>query len=204
MGGDVGDLACDAPPRAMHPQESPQQGATAVITHRVRDGGHADYETWLAEISPVSRAAPGFLDWQIIRPIAGVNGSYTIVLRFDTDVHLREWMASDARKRFIEKARPLLAADDQYSIHGGLDFWFLPQGALAKAPTRWKQFLVTWSAIFPLVFVAPLVVGPVLRAVGIPSHRAIDTLFGTATVVLVMVYVVMPRYTKLVRAWLFR
>jgi hypothetical protein len=184
--------------------DSLQVGATAVITHRVSEGRHADYERWLGEIGPVCRAAPGHLDWQIIRPIAALTGSYTVVIRFDTTTHLREWMESAARKRFIEQVRPLLVADDDYSIHGGLDFWFLPEGALAKAPTRWKQFLVTWSAIFPLVFTAPLVVGPVLRAVGLPAHRAIDTLFGTATVVLLMVYVVMPRYTRLVRGWLFR
>lgn len=187
----------------MHPEPAPE-GATAVITHRVREGMNAAYEAWLAEIGPISRASPGHIDWQIIRPIAGLTGSYTIVIRFDTEVHLRQWMESDVRARFIEQVRPLLAAADHYSIHGGLDFWFLPEGALAKPPTRWKQFLVTWSAIFPLVFAAPLVVGPVLRAVGLPAHRVIDTLFGSATVVMLMVYVVMPRYTKLVRGWLFR
>lgn len=185
-------------------QPEPREGATAVITHRVREGVHAQYEAWLGVIGPACRAAPGHIDWQIIRPIPGLTASYTIVVRFDTEAHLRQWMESDARHGFIEQVRPLLVEGDHYSIHGGLDFWFMPQGALAKAPRRWRQFLVTWSAIFPLVFAVPLVVGPVLRAVGLPPHRAIDTLFGTATVVLLMVYVVMPRYTKLVRGWLFR
>ncbi len=36
-------------------------------------------------------------------------------------------------------------------MRSGLDFWFTPEGAKAKLPTKWKQFLVTWSAIFPLV-----------------------------------------------------
>jgi hypothetical protein len=112
-------------------------------------------------------------------------------------------MGSQERKRLIEKARPLLAKDDDFFIRSGLDFWFTPEGARAKVPVRWKQFLVTWSAIYPLVLGVPQVVAPLLRQLGVPQARYIDTLFVTGTVVSLMVYLVMPRYTKLLRRWLF-
>jgi len=179
------------------------EGATVVITHRIRDGLHAEYDGWLNEIGPECRASTGHLDWQIIRPIAGLTSTYTVIIRFDTPEHLKHWMNSDMRKRLIERVRPLLAKDDDFFVSSGLDFWFAPEGAKTKVPIRWKQLLVTWSAIYPLVLGIPIIVLPVLRQFGLSQNRYIDTLFVTGAVVFLMVYLVMPRYTKLIKLWLF-
>ncbi len=179
-------------------------GATAVITHRVHSDRHAEYERWLDEIAPTCRAAPGHLDWHIVRPLPGLTETYTVIIRFDTAEHLRAWMKSSERERLIEKVRPLLAAPDDFYISSGLDFWFAPAGAKAKLPTRWKQYLLTWSAIFPLVLGVPYLLGPVLEWLGIAGSRVLSTLLVTAVIVFLMVYVIMPRYTRLVQRWLFR
>lgn len=181
-----------------------ERGATAVITHRVREGQQAGYDAWLNEIGPLCRSSRGHLDWQIVRPIPGLTGTYTVIIRFDTREHLQEWMSSQKRKRLIVQVRPLLAQDDDFFIRSGLDFWFTPEGARARVPVRWKQFFVTWSAIYPLVLGIPLVVVPVLRQLGVPHDRYLDTLVVTGAVVWLMVYFVMPRYTKLIQRWLFR
>ena len=180
-----------------------EQGATAVITHRVCNGQQDSYESWLNEIGPVCRSYPGHLDLQIIRPIAGLTTTYTVIIRFDTVEHLHEWIYSQDRKRLIEEVRPLLAKDDDFFIRSGLDFWFTPEGARAKVPVRWKQFLVTWSAIYPLVLCIPLAIIEVLRRTGVPQNRYITTLIASGIIVFLMVYVIMPRYTRLVQRWLF-
>lgn len=180
-----------------------EPGATVVITHRVRDGQEAGYEAWMNEIGAICRAMPGHLDWQVIRPIPGLSSTYTAVIRFDTHRHLQDWMGSDERRRLVGKVRPLLARDDDFLIRSGLDFWFTPEGARAQVPVRWKQCLVTWSAIYPLVLAVPTVVAPLLRALGLPQVHAVDTLFVTGIVVALMIFVVMPKYTRLIRRWLF-
>ena len=180
-----------------------EEGATVVITHRVREGQQGNYEDWLNEIRPVCRNSPGHLDWQLVRPIAGLTGSYTAIIRFDSREHLEGWMTSDDRKRLIEKVRPLLATDDDFFVRSGLDFWFTPERAQAGIPARWKQLLVTWSAIYPLVLLVPLLVVPVARGLGLPAGRYLDTGLVSGTVVVLMVYIVMPRYTRLVHRWLF-
>lgn len=180
-----------------------KQGATVVITHRVRDGQQADYDDWLNQIAPVCRSFPGHLDWQIIRPLAGLTSTYSVVIRFDNREHLENWMNSTQRKSFIEQVQPFLAEQDDFFIRSGLDFWFTPEGANAKVPVRWKQFLVTWSAIYPLALGVPLIIAPLLRQSGVPQNRYVDTLFVTGVVVSLMVYLVMPRYTKLIHHWLF-
>ncbi|HJV33990.1 antibiotic biosynthesis monooxygenase [Geomonas sp.] len=183
---------------------NPAAGATVVITHRVRENKQTEYERWLEEIAPLCKASPGHLDWHIVRPIPGLTGTFTIIIRFNTETHLREWMESPTRARLIEKVRPLLMTDDDFFISSGLDFWFTPAGAKAKVPVRWKQYLVTWSAIYPLALCVPLVVTPILQDISIPDNRLITTLVVTGVIVFLMVYVVMPRYTRVVQRWLFR
>jgi antibiotic biosynthesis monooxygenase (ABM) superfamily enzyme len=178
-------------------------GATVVISHRIRPDKISEYELWLDEITPLCKATPGYLDWHIVRPIAGVSQAYTVIIRFDKTEHLQHWMGSSERERLIAKAQPLFAGADDYYFSSGLDFWFTPPGAKAKLPVRWKQYLLTWSAIFPLALGVPLVVLPALRSAGVAPNLAINTLVVTAVIVFLMVYVVMPRYTRLVQRWLF-
>jgi len=184
-------------------EQNTGEGATVVITHRVRNDKHADYEKWIREIAPLCRASPGYLDWHIVRPISGLTETFTVIIRFDTKAHLQEWMESSTRARLIEKVKPLFVTGDDFFISSGLDFWFTPAGARAKVPVRWKQFLATWSAIYPLVLGVPLVVTPALQYLGIPNNRYLTTLAVTGIVVFFMVYLVMPRYTKIIRRWLF-
>lgn len=189
-------------PQPLKPVEI--EGATVVITHRINASQQADYERWMAEISTRCREAPGFLDSHAVRPIPGLTETYTIIIRFDTEAHLRQWMGSPERQQLIDRAEPMLAGTGAVHISSGLDFWFVPPAPRLKAPVRWKQALLTWSAIFPLVYVVPPLLVPALQALGLPLHRALVTLVATGVIVLLMVYLVMPRYTRLVQRWLFR
>jgi uncharacterized protein len=178
-------------------------GATAVITHRVKKEKHVDYEKWLDVIAPRCKAADGYLDWQIVRPIPGLSETFTVIIRFDTSQHLKIWMDSSVRAELIEKANSLFVNGDDFFISSGLDFWFTPSGAKAKLPVRWKQYLLTWSAIYPLALLVPMLVSPVFNWLGLPHNNIVLTLCVTAVIVFLMVYVIMPRYTKLLAKWLF-
>ncbi len=180
------------------------EGATVVITHRLRDNVQVDYERWIEKIKPLSMASFGYLDSHIVRPIPGLTETYTIIIRFDSEKNVRDWMESPMRAHLIDEVRPLLTKDDDFFISSGLDFWFTPAGAKAKVPVRWKQYLVTWSAIYPLSLSMSLTITPVLQHLGVPNNRLIISLVVTGFVVFLMVYVIMPRYTRLVQRWLFR
>jgi antibiotic biosynthesis monooxygenase (ABM) superfamily enzyme len=179
------------------------EGATAVITHRVHVDKHADYETWLNKIAPLCKSWPGHLDWHIVRPIPGLTETFTIIIRFDTEANLQHWMASETRISLIDKVRPLLVTGDDFFVSSGLDFWFTPGGANAQVPVRWKQFLATWSAIYPLALGIPLIVTTISGLLNLQDNHLLFTLADTGLVVFLMVYVVMPRYTRLIKRWLF-
>ena len=179
------------------------ENATVVITHHVRATHESDYENWLQEIVPVASSQPGHLGAMIIRPVPGASSTYTVVIRFDTREHLVAWMSSKERARLIEKVQPCIVEEDRYQVQSGLDFWFTPEGVKPKIPKKWKQSLVTWSAIYPLVLGVTLLVSALYRSLGIPTHYYLNTLLVTGIVVLLMVYIVMPRYTKLIHHWLY-
>jgi antibiotic biosynthesis monooxygenase (ABM) superfamily enzyme len=180
------------------------QGATVVINHHIIDGKQGQYEDWLNEIGPVCRGYVGNIDWQVIRPIPGLTFDYTVIIRFDSIENLTHWMESKERRNLIEKAKPLFAKDDKFLVKSGLDFLFSGENEKQKAPVRWKQYLVTWSAIYPLSIVIPVLVVPVLRTLGLPDSRFITSLFVSGVVVLIMVYLLMPNYTRLIRKWLYK
>ncbi|PKQ46298.1 antibiotic biosynthesis monooxygenase [Confluentibacter flavum] len=179
------------------------QGASVVISHHILDGKNQEYEEWLSEIAPICKSYPGHIDWQIIRPIPNLTFIYTVIIRFNTIQNLKNWMESQDRERLIKKAKPLFAKDDHYYINSGLDFLFVSESEKYKPPVRWKQYLVTWSAIFPLAFGIPLIIIPILRMLPIPQYHVIDALVVSGVIVWLMVYLVMPHYTKLIKKWLY-
>lgn len=179
------------------------QGASVVISHHILDGKQKEYENWLTEIVPLTKHSIGFIDWQIIRPIPDLTLVYTVIIRFDTIDNLKKWMASDARKNLIEKANPLFRKNDNYKIKSGLDFLFETENE-TRVPVRWKQLLVTWSAIYPLSLLIPLGLLPFLRLLKIPANHYSDGLLISGCIVFLMVFVIMPNYTKLIRKWLFK
>ena len=181
-----------------------QEGATAVISHHVKDGRESDYEHWLEEIIPACKSYPGHLGIQVIRPVPGATREYTHIIRFDTRDHLLAWLNSKDRERLIATVQPLLAADDRFVVKSGLDFWFTPEGAAIKVPTRWKQCVLTWSVIYPLVLIVPETVAGLLNPLGFATNAYFVTLIATLSIVLLMTYVVMPYYTRLVAPWLYR
>lgn len=176
---------------------------TFVIYHRVKPGCHADYEQWLARIMPVARSYPGHLGINIIRPADG-EYLYTAIIRFAGVGPMRNWVESDDRRRLIEEVSPLLADGDRTEIQEGGEFWFTPSAPGAKHPVRWKQFLVTLSVIFPLTMIVPQLWQPAFHAWPWLAGYLQSRFVIAAAIVFIVVYWVMPYYTRLVAKWLYR
>lgn len=177
-------------------------GASFVITHHVLDDKIEDYENWLDRISNYAKEALGLLDWNLVRPVTGVTSTYNILLRFKDKDSLETWFNSENRKLHIEEVKPLLAKDHHYYIGDGLDFLFMSGSSTKSAPKKWKQFLLTWAAIFSMNLCLPGLVKFTLRYLGLPELKVIDTLFVSGAVVYLMVYVVMPFLAQSFRQWL--
>ncbi|MDF3839664.1 hypothetical protein P3W85_43025 [Cupriavidus basilensis] len=182
---------------------NPQEIVTSIIVHEVEPESVEQYEAWLADIRLACSGFPGYLSTDVIRPV-GMSREYATIVRFADFRSLNAWMESEVRRQHIERMRPSLRQGDRYEIRTGLDFWFTQKNSPVKVPTAWKQWLVTWSAILPLSIVVPWVVVPMLAHLGFAHDSFMDKAAVTAAIVFLMVYVVMPRYTRLVARWLFK
>jgi uncharacterized protein len=176
---------------------------TSIIRHTVKEGSESWYEAWLREITTIAQTFPGHRGVNFIRPPKG-SRSYTTVLHFDTIEHLERWLSSDTRKRLLAEVKPYLEGGDQVEIRTGLEFWFTPPDSGQKRAKRYKQFLVTWSVIFPLTILVPWVLHPVFQTIPFLGLPGISNLIIAGMIVGLLTYVIMPTYTRMVATWLYR
>ncbi|WP_461103240.1 antibiotic biosynthesis monooxygenase [Spirosoma koreense] len=174
---------------------------TTIIVQRPLKQQVQAYENWLQEIVPLAQAAVGHRGVNVIRP-HGQSDEYTIVLHFDSEANLRNWLNSDTRKRMIETVRPLLNENEKIDIKTGLEFWFTPPHSPKTAPP-YKQFLVTLSAIFPLSYFIPQLLDPVVQSLPVLAVPLLKSLLTSSIIVALMTFVIMPRYVRLVAKWLY-
>jgi antibiotic biosynthesis monooxygenase (ABM) superfamily enzyme len=178
------------------------EAAVLVIHHEVQTTAQGLYEKWLKDVASEAQRFSGHMGVNIIRPHSS-SSRYTIVLRFDSNEHLKSWLDSETRKRFIEEIRPALAKEEEVEMETGLEYWFTPPAAKQLHARPFKQFLVTLSAIFPLTVVLPWLLKPVFTLVPFLGEPVISNFVLAVIIVYLMVYVIMPRYTRLVAQWLF-
>jgi len=176
---------------------------TSVIRHTVGAGSESRYEAWFRKITALAETFPGHRGVDFIRPPGG-SRTYTIVLHFDTNAHLERWLLSDARTQLIAEVKPYLEGGDQVEIRTGLEFWFTPSDSEQKHAKTYKQFLITWSVIFPLTIFVPWVLHPLFQTVPFLGLPGISNLLISAMIVGPLTYVIMPRYTRVVATWLYR
>lgn len=169
---------------------------TLVVRHRVKAGREAAYEQWLRRTTQIASTYPGHLGVNVMRDM----GQFVCVLRFVGTHELQCWLDSSERRHLIEEVAPLLAEGDQYEVEASREFWFTPS-PLAP-PARWKQACITFLVILPLSMLVPLLWQPVFaRLPWLGSYVASNVLI-TLSIVLLVVYLFMPKVTALFATWL--
>lgn len=181
---------------------APREGepVTVVVTRRVRPGREEAYEAWLARLIQGATVAPGYLGAQVQRPRPEEPLVYTSIFRFESVETLRAFEASELRRRALAQVVDLVEADAVWNRLTGLELWFSPPaGTVVPQPSRWRMALVMIVVVYGLVLSLGNVVGRVLDGAPAPLR-----LFTTIVIeVLLMTYLLMPRLTRWLAAWLY-
>ncbi len=177
-----------------------KEPAAFIVTHTIKPGAERRYEDWTREILSAVSGFPGYLGREVILPTRD-NREYTVIVRFDSNEHLKAWAESETRREFIRRATDLMEKEDQTEIRTGIDFWFTPKGV--KPPKPWKQFLLTTTAVYPLSLLIPWLLAPLFRIAPPLGNQFVAGLLIAATLTALLTFVVMPRYTRLARKWLY-
>lgn len=148
----------------------PQAGASAFIAYKVAPEDEAAFLAWQRSIYAAEARAPGFMRHKLERPVAGLRDEWIIILTFDTDANLTQWLESPERKALLEESRKLKAAFNLSRTAYGFDFWF--HGAGDQKPGGWQIFkngLLVLLVLYPIVYLWGLFVAhPLLDAYGVP------------------------------------
>jgi hypothetical protein len=174
---------------------------TVVVTRRVRPGREAAYEDWLRRLLTDAESLPGYLGASVQRPApSAAVREFTSVFRFDSVRHLRDFEASDLRRRYLAEVVDYVEADAAWQQLSGLEFWFTPpKGTVVPQPSRWRMALVMIAVVYGLVVTIGQLVAFVFG--GVPA--SVRLLLTITIEVILMTYVLMPRITRWLARWIY-
>ncbi|MGH8907997.1 MAG: antibiotic biosynthesis monooxygenase [Egibacteraceae bacterium] len=182
------------------PGEDSAGPVTALVTRLVKAGREQEFEALLERLRQAASSCPGHQGVTIIRPPASSH-EYVIVYRFDSAGHLQDWQKSPVRQSLIAESEHLAEAPPQEQNLSGLDTWFtMPGGQVVRPPARWKMWLLSLCAIYPVITLLVVLTGPLLAAFPLPVRFAVLSIVLTA----LMTWIVMPALSRLFARWLYR
>jgi uncharacterized protein len=172
---------------------------TVLYSRRVKPGREADFETWARGIVAAARQFPGHLGASVLD--APGSREYHILFSFADRRSLRAWLDSDERRQWLARVGELLEADRGLQQLTGLETWFKLPGANVATmtpPPRWKMWLVSLVAVYPLVVAFQAWVVPRMARLPLPLRALVFPL----VLLTLMTFVVMPMVTRALRRWL--
>lgn len=181
----------------MRPRTSvDREPVTVTVSRRIAPGREPEFERAATAVLAGLEGHDGFLGGTLLRP-GKEDGDHHVVYRFADGERLAAWERSGARARFLAEVDELV--EEERSEHvTGLETWFaLPEDA-RRHPPRWKMWVVTAVALFPVQLVVSYGLAPVMRDLPVPARAAIMSV----GMVGLMSYAVMPVVTRVFRRWL--
>ena len=199
MAGLPGPGASDADAPAGDRLVADELPVTVLYSRRVKPGREADFEAWAHGIVAASRQFPGHLSASVLDDPG--SREYHVLFSFTDRKSLQAWLDSDERRRWLARVGELIEADQGLQQLTGLETWFKLPGSnvpTMKPPPRWKMWLISMVAVYPLVLAFQVLVVP--RMAGLPLP--LRALMFPLVLLTLMTFVVMPVVTRLLRRWL--
>lgn len=164
-----------------------------VVTRVVRPGKEPAFARWAQDVDDAAASFEGYIAGVRLHDDHGLNH---LVYQFDSEENLRRWEESDVRADLRRRGDRL--SEERRSTAGGADTWFTVPGQTAQP--KWKTFLLTWAAVYPILLVISTVVS--LAAPWLPEPAALAV--SSATLTALLTWVILPRINRRFRPWLLR
>lgn len=173
---------------------------SAVISTRVAPGQEEAFRAWQRRIAAVQARFQGFQGYKFEPPVPGVQDDWVVILRFDSQSHLEDWLNSPERLQLVEEAAALTTETHIRTIQTGFDSWFALGDGAAVSPPAWKQNLLVILALYPIAFLFGRWVGtPLLTGRGVPF--AVSFFIGNVVGTLLLSLAV-PQLSRAFAWWL--
>lgn len=163
----------------------------------------AAYEAWARRVHGLLAQQPGFDGVQVLRDPPQAIPEYVTLVRFSSPEALEAWRSSPPYLEALKELPRYTASAVGYREAQGLEAWFdLPRDdgpSTPPAPPLWKNILVGFVGVYPLIILFSWLCSPLTR--GWPWWAAIIPSAFLATVFLN--WPVLPLLTRLLRPWLY-
>jgi uncharacterized protein len=172
---------------------------TVLFSRRIKPGREADFEAWAHGVSTAARHFPGHLGASVLD--APSSRDYHILFTFADRKSMQAWLDSDERQRWLARVGELIETDRGLQQLTGLETWFKLPGSNVPTmtpPPRWKMWLVSIVAVYPLVLAFQALVVPRMGGLPLP----LKALAFPLVLLTLMTFAVMPVVTRLLRRWL--
>jgi uncharacterized protein len=173
---------------------------TAVFSRRVRPGREAEFEDWAHGVIAAATRWPGHLGASVLHEPD--SPWYHLVYKFTDRDRFRAWVESEERDHWLGQVERLTEdTERELQETTGLETWFdLPGTAAAprRPPPRWKMWMVSLVAVYPLVVLFQWVLAPRVERMPLLVKAALFPL----VLLTLMTFVVMPLVTRVLRPWL--
>jgi antibiotic biosynthesis monooxygenase (ABM) superfamily enzyme len=174
--------------------------STIIVRFKFTYKDSQTLEQWRKRIEKETGQAKGFLDKTEL-PSIGTENFHTVVLRFDSKINAEDWLNSDARKELLQHSAFIQFFEKEETVYDSNAFWFAQ--TTRKQGVKWKQWVISFFAVYPLSIIYSFVVNLILEKLGVE----IGFFKGTMIALLMsfsMVYKVMPFLLKTFNDWIKR
>jgi hypothetical protein len=133
---------------------------------------------------------------EILSPVEGIQRDTVLMLTFDTDDHVRNWIDSPERATFLEALDPIIEGDLTTNVVGSFGGWFPSKHN--GSVKRWKQVVIVLIALVPL----SLVVAGLEESLWPGLARVLAILVADVITIVALTYLLMPPLTARASRWL--
>jgi uncharacterized protein len=124
---------------------------------------------------------------------------WAVTMRFEDEVALRRWRASDEAAHWRDRLEEVAAARPIVRIREGVEVWFDTTGPDAAGPPKWKMAILSVLGIYPAILLLDAALAPIRRQV--PPW--VGSLLVVCILSTLVTWVIMPTLTRLFRGWLY-
>ncbi len=155
---------------------------------------------WQRGVTGAAESFAGYRGTDVYPPADNQRDEWVVVIHFDDEKSLKEWLGSPTRAEWVEKLRTQVGQFELKALPGGFGPWFagLAQGQEGAPPPSWKIALTVLLGLYPTVMVLTLFPGPYIQPLG----PALAMLIGNALSVALLQWAVMPLLNILLASWL--
>lgn len=167
-----------------------------MIRYAIDPNKYDDFGVWKKKAETKLKKFSGFVTIAELNAIKDDDFHY-VIIRFDNAGHATLWINSDERKEILNDSHISWMVDKQEIIHDWDIFWY----DIFRKSKKWKQWAVTFLAVYPLTIVMPWAVRQ------INDILPLSFFAGLLRALLIsgfMVFLIMPFMMKFFKKWLHK